>query len=224
MKQRAHGIWISAGALVGIAAATAAAQTPPVAEPKPPQATLPDVKVVGPKWETRHGGYVISSNFNVDPKMSAVIFPAEPFQPGDIFDFRTVGMGDDEYFVLQECASADCTQGHVLQVWTKNGALGLIGRNPNRFWIPHEGKIFMFMQRFPMSGMRERTFSGYEPDSPPLVLNPTGTPQQFRACDVKAAQEKGPVKVVAAEHDGSQMKLRFASGSTIFIQRMRAAE
>jgi hypothetical protein len=68
------------------------------------------------------------------------------------------------------------------------------------------------------------TFSGFEPFSPPLVLNPIGTPEQFRACDIKAAQEKGPVKVVASEHDGSQMKLRFESGATVFIQRMRAAE
>ena len=31
-----------------------------------------------------------------------MILPAEPFRNGDIFDFRTVHMGDDEYFVLQE--------------------------------------------------------------------------------------------------------------------------
>ncbi|MFT3792632.1 MAG: hypothetical protein QM741_16550 [Rudaea sp.] len=227
MMRRTRGIGIDIGVLFGAAIGTALAQTPPASEPKSPQATLPDVKVVGPKWETRRGGYVISSDFNVDPKMSAVIFPAEPFQKGDIFDFRTVRMSDDEYFVLQECASADCTQAHVLQVWTRNGALGLTSRDPNRFWIPHEGKMFMFMQRFPMSGGGMEggsTFSGYEPSSPPLVLNPTGTPDQFRVCDVKAAQEKGPVKVVESSHDGSQMKLSFEGGASVFIQRMRAAE
>jgi hypothetical protein len=198
------------------------------------QTTLPQVDVVGPKWETHHGGYVISSNFNVDPKMSAVIYPAEPFQKGDIFDFRTVRMSDDEYFVLQECASADCTQGHILQVWTRHGAMGQTSRDPNRFWIPHEGKIFMFMQRFPMAGAggpenaltgvpdHGGSFSGFEPFSPPLVLNPMGTPEQLRACDVKTAQAKGPVKVIATEHDGSQMKLRFEGGAAVFIQRMRA--
>jgi hypothetical protein len=49
-------------------------------------------------------------------------------------------------------------------------------------------------------------------------------PAQFRSCDVKAAQEKGPLKVVACEHDGAQIKLRFEAGSTVFIQRMHAAE
>jgi len=55
-------------------------------------------------------------------------------------------------------------------------------------------------------------------------LTPIGTPAQFRSCDVKAAREKGPVKVVASERDVSQMKLRFESGSTVFIQRMHVAE
>jgi len=58
--------------------------------------------------------------------------------------------------------------------------------------------------------------------SPPLVLNPVGTPEQFHACDVAAAQAKGPVKVISNEHDGSQLKLRFESGATVFIQRLRA--
>ena len=185
------------------------------------QTVLPDVDVRAPKWETRHGGYLISSNFNIDPRMSAVIFPAEPFQAGDILDFRTVRMSDDEYFVLQECSTADCTQGHVLRVWTKKGALDSV-HDPNRVWIPHEGKFFMWLQRFPMSGSRDRTFTGYKPFSPALVLEPLGTPEQYRSCDVKAAQERGPVKVIASEHDGAQFKLRFETGATVFIQRMRA--
>lgn len=186
------------------------------------QTVLPDVDVRAPKWETRHGGYIVSSNFTVDPKMSAVVFPAEPFQAGDILDFRTVSMSDDEYFVLQECSAADCTQGQVLRVWTKDGALDTL-REPNRVRIAHEGKIFMWLQRFPMSGSRDRTFAGYKRFSPPLVLEPLGTPEQYHACDVKAAQERGPVKVVSSEHDGSQFKLHFETGTTIFIQRMHAA-
>ncbi len=185
------------------------------------QTVLPDVNVRAPKWEERHGGYVISSNFQVDPHMSAVIFPAEPFQKDDILDFRTVRMSDDEYFVLQECSSTDCTQGHILRVWTRSGALDTV-HEPYRVSIPHEGKFFMWMQRFPMAG--GGTFSGYIPSSPPLVLNPIGTPEQFHQCDVKAAQERGPVKVLSSEHNGTQLALHFETGSTVFIQRMHAAE
>jgi len=73
MKHRTHGMLSGIAVLLSLAVGALPAQT-----------TLPQVDVVGPKWETRRGGYVISSNFNVDPKMSAVIYPAEPFQKGDI--------------------------------------------------------------------------------------------------------------------------------------------
>jgi hypothetical protein len=82
----------------------------------------------------------------------------------------------------------------------------------------------MWMQRFPMSGFRSGPFTGYKPLGPPLVLNPTGTAEQFRACDVKAAQERGPVKVLSSSHDGSSFVLRFEGGTSILIQRMHAAE
>lgn len=92
----------------------------------------------------------------------------------------------------------------------------------DRVWIPHEGKFFMWMQRFPMSG--SGPFTGYEPLRRPLVLNPTGTAEQFRACDVKAAQERGPVKVVSSAHDGSSFVLRVEGGTSVLIQRTYAVE
>jgi hypothetical protein len=185
------------------------------------QTVLPDVDVRAPKWEERHGGYLISSNFAVDTHMSAVVYPAEPFQKDDILSVKLTQMKEDEYFVLQECISADCTQAHILRVWNAHGALGITAHQPDRVWIPHEGKFFMWMQRFPTSGA---PFTGYEPLSPPLVLNPTGTPEQFQAVDVQAAQERGPVKVVSSTHDGSSFVLRFEGGTAVLIERMHAAE
>jgi hypothetical protein len=126
------------------------------------QTTLPDVNVTAPKWEERHGGYVISSNFEVDTHMSAVIYPAEPFQTDDILSVRVTQIKDDEYFVLQECVSLDCTQAHILRVWYAYGALGFNVQQPDRVRIPHEGKFFMWMQRFPMPGGLP-AFNGYEP-------------------------------------------------------------
>jgi hypothetical protein len=186
------------------------------------QTTLPGVNVTAPKWEERHGGYVISSNFEVDTHMSAVIYPAEPFQTDDILSVRLTQLKDDEYFVLQECVSTDCTQAHILRVWNAYGALGFTVTQPDRVRIPHEGKFSMWMQRFPMPGGLP-AFNGYEPLSPPLVLNPTGTAEQFQALDVKAAQERGPVKVVSSTHDGSSFALRFEGGTSVLIQRMHAA-
>jgi hypothetical protein len=196
-----------------LAAGTVAAQT-----------VLPEIGVRAPKWEQRHGGYLISGNFEVDPKMSAVIYPAEAFSKDDIVSVRLTQMKDDEYFVLQECISSDCLQAHILRAWNAFGALGFSVQQPDRVRIPHEGKFFMWMQRFPMSGFGTGAFTGYEPLSPPLVLNPTGTAEQFRASDVTAAQERGPVKVVSSTHDGSTFILRFEGGTAVLIQRMHAVD
>jgi hypothetical protein len=187
------------------------------------QTRLPDVNVTAPKWEERHGGYLISSNFQVDTHMSAVVYPAEPFEKDDILSVRFTHIADDEYFVLQECASTDCTQARILRAWNAYGAMGVTAHQSDRVWIPHEGKFFMWMQRFPMRGSGG-PFTGYDPVGPPLVLNPTGTPEQFQASNVQAAQERGPVKVLSAEHDGSSYLLRFEGGATALIQRMHAIE
>ncbi len=192
-----------------------------VAEPAMGQTTLPSVDVTAP-YTQLSGGYVVSSNFALDPKISAVVFPKEALQKDDIVWVKTQNMKDDEYFVLQECSSADCTMGHILRVWTKSGAMGINSHDPYRVFIPHEGKFFMWMQRFPAAGTTP-VFSGFEAFSPPLVLNPTGTSDQFHAIDVGAAQEKGPVKVISIDHNGMDFVIRYETGTVLFVQRMHAA-
>ena len=187
------------------------------------QTVLPSIDVTAPRWEARHGGYIISSNFKVDPKMSAVVFPAEALQKDDIVFVKTQNMKDDEYFVLQECSSPDCTMAHILRVWKRSGAIGVTAHDPYRVFIPHEGKFFLWMQRFPMSNNEYGSFTGFEAFSPPLVLNPAGAAEQFQASDVKAAQEKGPEKVIDTEHDGMDYLIRYESGTSVFVQRMHAA-
>jgi hypothetical protein len=186
------------------------------------QTVLPSVDVTAPRWEEHHGGYVVSANFTVDPKMSAVVFPVEAFKKDDIVFVKTQNMKDDEYFVLQECSSADCTMGHILRVWKRSGAIGVTAHDPYRVFVPHEGKFFLWMQRFPMSNNEYGSFTGFEAFSPPLVLNPAGAAEQFRASDVKAAQEKGPEKVIDAEHDGMDYLIHYESGTAVFVQRMHA--
>ena len=213
MTRNARGWWVAGAAFTFIASVDCVAQT-----------VLPDVDVRAPQWETHHGGYVISSNFAVDAHMSAVVYPAEPFQKDDIVSVRLEHMHDDEYFVLQECSVPDCTQARILRAWNAFGALDVTAHVPDRVWIPHEGKFFMFMQRLPMRGYSTGPFTGYETFSPPLVLNPTGSPEQFQNCDVKAAQEKGPVKVLSSAHDGASFVIRYEGGTSVLIQRMHAAD
>jgi hypothetical protein len=183
-----------------------------LATPAIAQTVLPNIDVTAPRWQERRGGYVVSSNFALEPKLSAVVFPNEPLQQDDIVYVKPQNMKDDEYFVLQECSSPDCAMGHVLSVWNKNGALGTTYHDLNRVPIPHEGKFFFWMQRFPAPG-GVHAFSGFEAFSPPLVLKPTGSAEQFQVIDVKAAQEKGPEKVVETKHDGMDYLIRYESGT-----------
>ncbi|MGA9335289.1 MAG: hypothetical protein WBV39_13505 [Rudaea sp.] len=213
--------------------------------PATAQTVLPKVNVTARKWEQRHGGYLISSNFKVDPHMSAVIYPAEAFQRGDILSVQLTQMKDDEYFILQECVSDPCTKAHILRAWNAYGAMGVTAHNGNRVWIPHEGKFFMWMQRIHMtrsipnvplmppsgsaggdnSGLATSpgVFTGYNPLSPPLVFIPTGSADQFQGTDLAAARNRGPEKVVSSKHDGLSYAIKFASGTSVLIQRMHAA-
>jgi len=188
------------------------------------QTTLPNVEVTAPHFTAKHGGYLISNDFTVDPKMSAVVYPKAPFVADDILNVKTSHMQHDDYLILQECVSLDCTHGMIVRAWNYLGVLGGTSHKNESFRIPHEGKFFIWMQRFPMHGGNTMPFDGYEPFSPPLVFNPTGTPEQFRAVDVQAEQEKGPVKVVSSDRDGDNFVIRYEGGTSIMIQQLRAAD
>ena len=193
-----------------------------LAMPAIAQTVLPKVNVTARKWEERHGGYLISSNFRVDPHMSAVIYPAEAFRKGDILSVQLTQMKDDEYFILQECVSTDCMKAYILRAWNAYGALGVTAHHPYRVRIPHEGKFFMWMQRIPMRGSSTGPFTGYDPLSLPMVFKPTGSAEQFHAADVQAAQEHGPETVTSSRHDGLSFVMKFDSGTSVLIQRMHA--
>jgi hypothetical protein len=187
------------------------------------QTTLPNVEVTAPHFTAKHGGYLISNDFNVDPKLSAVVYPSAPFEADDILNVKTSHMQHDDYLILQECVSLDCTQGMIVRAWSYLGALGGNSHKNESFRIPHQGKFFIWMQRFPMRGASTPPFDGYEAFSPPLVFNPTGSAEQFQNVDIQAAQEKGPVKVVSSERDGDNFIIRYEGGTSILIQQLRAA-
>ena len=66
------------------------------------QTDLPGVKVTAPLYSSQHGGYLISGDFKVDPRMSSVVFPAQALAQGDILSIEPTSLQDDEYLVLQE--------------------------------------------------------------------------------------------------------------------------
>ncbi len=186
------------------------------------QETLPKVDVTAPHFSGKWGGYLISNDFSLDTHMSAVVYPNEPFEQDDIIKVQTINLRNDDYFVLQECVSQDCTQGMIDRVWNFLGPVGGTSHNVESFRIPHGGKYFLWMQRFSMSG-NGGTFTNYERFSPPLVLNPMGSAEDFQRINLKAAQEAGPVKVDYATRDGDNYVIHYQGGSSVMVQRLRSA-
>lgn len=202
----------------------ALAQTGP---PQPPT-ELPGITVTAP-YTSLHGGYLISGDFKVDPRMPSVVFPAQALVKDDILSIQPLRLADNEYLVLQECARADCREAHIVRVWNADGATDSAGNSGNRLWIKHENKYFIWLKRLPwqaqamscgQSGNRHASFKQL---SPPLILIPVGT---LAACNRKAllaAEIAAPVPVASQKHEGSTFVVTFKGGSTVRIKRMHAA-
>ena len=190
----------------------------------PAQTVLPDVNVTEQSNVEHHGGYVISGDFQVDPRMSAVIFPSQALREGDILSVEPLKMPDDEYFVLQECASADCTQARILRVWGAFGATTLI-HEPNRVSIQHEGKYFLWMKQIeagPAPPDVQKHFTTFESLGPPLTLKPKGDLAAYSTTQLAAAENSGPVPVKTSRREEGSFVATFATGTVVRIKRLRA--
>jgi hypothetical protein len=210
-----------AGCALGLAIAGIDATSPSLA-----QVLLPDVSVRGSVPDEQHGGYVISSDFQVDPKMSAVIFPTVALSEGDLLSVQPLRFADDEYLVLQECVSADCIHAQILRVWGPFGATTGV-HDPNRLIISHDGKYFLWMAKIeagtapPGAG---RWFREFEKFGSPLVLEPIGQLSAYSKPQIEAAQSAGPVRVRSAERQGSSFVATFETGTVVRLKRMRPVE
>jgi hypothetical protein len=196
------------------------------------QSVLPNVKVIEHTKVQHHGGYVISGDFQVDPKMSAVIFPTEALHDGDILSVQPLKLRDDEYFVLQECASADCTTARILRVWGPFGATTQV-HDPNRMFITHEGKYFLWMKQIeagpapsaataPDPNEKYQWFTQFQVYGLPLVLTPIGLLASTSKSQLEVAEKTGPMPVKSAEREEGSFIATFATGTKVRIKRMHA--
>ena len=190
------------------------------------QVVLPDVTVKGSGKDESHGGYVISGDFQVDTHMSSVIYPTEALNAGDILSVQPLRMADDEYLVLQECISSDCTHAQILRVWGAFGATTEF-HDPNRIFVPHDGKYFLWMAQIkagpapPEAGVWFTEFQKY---GAPLMLSPIGRLAAYSETQIAAAQSAGPVHVKVSQREGASFFATFATGAIARIKRMHAAE
>lgn len=201
------------------------------------QTDLPAVKVTAPPYSSEHGGYLVSGDFKVDPRMPAVVFPAQALVRGDILSIEPMSLQDDEYLVLQECASADCHEASIVRFWSAADIGGDDARH-NRVRITHENKYFIWLKRLPeVSGQscgqgwfkfsNDTTrcgghFTSFQQISPPLVLIPDGDLAAFHKAALQKAVESGPIRVRRQTHEGATYVVTYEGGSIARIQRMHA--
>lgn len=201
------------------------------------QTDLPAVNVTAPPFSSQHGGYLISGDFKVDPRMPAVVFPAQALVKGDILNIEPMSLQDNEYLVLQECASADCHEASIVRFWTADNIGGDDARY-NRVRITHENKYFIWLKRLPeVSGQscgqgwfkfsNDTTrcgshFTSFQQLSPPLMLIPNGVLAAFHQAALQKAMQSGPVRVRQQAHEGSTYVVTYEGGSIARIQRMHA--
>jgi hypothetical protein len=183
--------------------------------------TLPGITVTAPC--TKHyGGYVISGDFKVDPRMPYVVFPAQALVKDDILSVRPLRLNDDEYLVLQECAVADCSLAHLVRVWGHTGALTPIGNNDYRIWITHENKYFIWLMRLP-DIPSPVGFTQFSLISPPLTLIPAGREAALHRFELQDEKISHPIPVKSSMHEGATFVVTYAGGSVVRIRRMHAA-
>lgn len=219
--------WI-APALIGCCGCLPALSARAQDDRPPPPTELPGITVTAP-YTSLHGGYLISGDFKVDPRMTSVVFPAQPLVKGDILGIQPLRLADNEYLVLQECARADCSQAHVVRVWNAAGATDPAGNSADRVRIRHENKYFIWLKRFPWQASAVGCaacgigFSAFRQLSPPLVLIPVGTLAAYNRNALLAAESAPPVAVESQKHEGPTFVVTFEGGSTVRIKRMHAA-
>jgi len=196
-------------------AVPARAQTNPTTQAP---TNLPPITVTAP-YTTAHGGYLISGDFKVDPRMPSVVFPAQPLVKDDILSIQPIRLADNEYLVLQECATADCSEATIVRVWNTEGAVTRVQNSDNRIWIRHENKYFLWLKRLPWIHSH---FTTFEVVSPPLTLIPDGQLAAYHQQALAKAYLDDPVPVASEKHERSTFVVTYAGGSTVRIKRMHA--
>ncbi len=193
------------------------------------QTDLPNVTVTAP-YTRVWGGYVISGNFRVDAKMPTVVFPAKPLRRHDILVVQPVHLDDNDYLVLQECASENCHQAKLVRVWTAVGSPMPHRHGETKVWIRHENKYWLWIKRLPDISARQQCdqcglyFSTFDPVSPPMTLIPEGALAAYYPAEINDAEKDNPIPVKSSKHEGSTFVVTYADGSIVRIRRERAAK
>jgi hypothetical protein len=167
------------------------------------------------------GGYLISSDFKVDPDQPGVIRPPANVRAGDLLRIRPLRINSDEYLILQKCVDADCSKAQVVRAWNAYGYMGPYPVLSNKVQVQSGGRYMLWLQRVPTEGTD--SFKLYDRDAPPLTCEPVGTHALFAFADLKAAQAHGPAHIKTAATERGSFVVTFEGGSVVQMQALRAA-
>ncbi|MBB6183579.1 hypothetical protein [Oleiagrimonas soli] len=190
---------------------------------------MPSVVVEARPWERRHGGYLISGDFRVNPKLPYMVYPGQALTHGDVLSVQPVNLQDNEYLVLQECVTQRCDEAKIVRVWNTNGSIATAPQMHagDRIMIPHENKYFIYLKRLPEVPFHpscdacDTHFRSFALFSPPLTLIPNGLLSAHYQHELEKTDREPPQKVVSEKHEGATFVITFDGGSTVRIKRMR---
>jgi hypothetical protein len=167
------------------------------------------------------GGYLISSNFTLDPERPGVILPPATLRGGDLLRIHPLRLNTDEYLILQKCVNDDCSKAQVVRAWNAYGYMGPIPVLTNKVLVQPGVRYLLWLQRVPTPGTG--SFMLYEPDAPALMFKPAGSPNLYKVANLKAALEHGPARIKTAQTEGASFVVIFEGGSVVRMQALRVA-
>jgi len=173
-------------------------------------------------FQDERGGYLISSDFKVDPDRPGVILPPASVRAGDLLRIRPLRVNSDEYLILQRCVDAVCSKAQVVRAWNAYGYMGPYPVLTNKVRVQPGGSYMLWLQRVPTKGTG--SFKLYDRDAPPLTFVPAGSHELFAFADLKAAQEHGPAHIKAVQPKRVIFIVTFEGGSVVQMQALRAAQ
>ena len=171
-------------------------------------------------FQEQSGSYLVSSAFSEDANRPGVIRPPASLSADDLLWIRPLRLNSDEYLILQKCMDPACSKAQVVRGWNAYGYMGPYPELTNKVSVQAGVHYMLWMQRVPTKG--NGSFRQYQPDAPPLVFEPAGSPQLFLAADLEAARQHGPAHIKQAQRDGASFVVAFEGGSVVRMQALRA--
>jgi hypothetical protein len=170
-------------------------------------------------FDTRRGGYQISTAFAVDTQRQAVISPPSCLGNEDLLRVKPLRLNPDDYLILQKCNNADCTKAEVVRAWNVYGYMGPYPVLAPNIRVAEGVRYMLWLQHVRVPG--NHTFSQIDRYSPPLVFTPVGSVTEYSQSALKTAAQNGPVQVKKAAPKDAEFVVTFKGGSVVWMQALR---